>query len=816
MDNDFLMDLENFEQISEIGMGATSHTYKYKKKGTQEFYCVKIFINRLSSVEEQKRFDLEISIMRESKHPSVISLCGYNYALPGNDRPIIITKFYPKSLENYIKRTSNVPLAENPPNISLSKRYIIILGIAEAMKYLNSKDVVHRDLKPANILLDENDYPIICDFGISKLESQVLRTGLGTPQYMAPEIDVDDEENHRYTNKVDVFSFAILFYELYVLGPAYPDFVDRNQAFSLYTKVQKGKRPNLDLIDKKIIKDFIEKCWDKDPNNRPSFDEIVDQIKMKEFQEAMEADENEVTKYLSIIEDPLENQPDSLNDIKQQAIAGDVNKMLEYTDIMYKKLNKTEALKFYNMAANNTNAKASRLYALLLIEMYKDENHISEASKHIKFAAENGDFEALQTIIQNPLFQYDTNEIIGYYKKCADNENADACFIYANMLYDGDAIKQNKEEALEYFIKAANKGNLVANLRAALMLEEGDGVIQKKDKAEIYFRNGINKNDADTIFYYAFSILKSGYSEIRKNELVDNFKLSANLQNVNGMLCYAIILQNGYFDVQRKLIEAKDLIDKAKKASTESSAKLSFNIASQIFRGEINKFVTKDAVLFLKNAAENGNIDAMYYYSLYLYANGEEETNDDDDDTEDIYVKAISLFKKAINNMHPEAIIDQTYMLNKFGDKIFEKKSKDCYIDGLKEATIRIIIKNAKIVPRDEALKYLNWAIKMGSQKARGVYCEVHGIFHNMFYQIEEVRVNYKKDEIEHAIAVIVNACTKENKKKLIRHLKKIGVQNINDTFNEIDKAYYFVYNKRLDGNIIRKILNDFLEDSDF
>ena len=116
----------------------------------------------------------------------------------------------------------------------------------------------------------------------------------------------------------------------------------------------------------------------------------------------------------------------------------------------------------------------------------------------------------------------------------------------------------------------------------------------------------------------------------------------------------------------------------------------------------------------------------MYYYSLYLYANGEEETNDDDDDTEDIYVKAISLFKKSINNMHPEAIIDQTYMLNKFGDKIFEKKSKDCYIDGLKEATIRIIIKNAKIVPRDEALKYLNWAIKMGSQKARGVYSEVH------------------------------------------------------------------------------------------
>lgn len=57
----------------------------------------------------------------------------------------------------------------------------------------------------------------ITDFGTSRTtikEATVnLTKGLGTPQYMAPEI-LKGEGNNRYVNKVDVYSFGILTYEV--------------------------------------------------------------------------------------------------------------------------------------------------------------------------------------------------------------------------------------------------------------------------------------------------------------------------------------------------------------------------------------------------------------------------------------------------------------------------------------------------------------------------------------------------------------------------------------------------------------------------
>ena len=63
------------------------------------------------------------------------------------------------------------------------------------MQFLHKNNIIHRDLKPSNILLDDDLYPKIADFGFSKklhqnLESLSLKSNemKGTPAYMAPEI----------------------------------------------------------------------------------------------------------------------------------------------------------------------------------------------------------------------------------------------------------------------------------------------------------------------------------------------------------------------------------------------------------------------------------------------------------------------------------------------------------------------------------------------------------------------------------------------------------------------------------------------------
>lgn len=113
------------------------------------------------------------------------------------------------SLDKYFKE-------ERPPTqLNSKQKYIILFGIALGMKTLHKQSIIHRDLKPGNILLDSNFYPYIGDFGISFISdisaSQILMNSqVGTPLYQVPEILSDEP----YTNKVDVFSFSLIAYQL--------------------------------------------------------------------------------------------------------------------------------------------------------------------------------------------------------------------------------------------------------------------------------------------------------------------------------------------------------------------------------------------------------------------------------------------------------------------------------------------------------------------------------------------------------------------------------------------------------------------------
>ena len=60
----------------------------------------------------------------------------------------------------------------------------------DAIKWLLQNDIAHRDLKLENVLIDENGYLVIIDFGIAKKiqGNDITQTVCGTLGYMAPEI----------------------------------------------------------------------------------------------------------------------------------------------------------------------------------------------------------------------------------------------------------------------------------------------------------------------------------------------------------------------------------------------------------------------------------------------------------------------------------------------------------------------------------------------------------------------------------------------------------------------------------------------------
>ena len=140
-------------------------------------------------------------------HPSVVKFIGYsplNFTnADDRHKPLMMMEFAQKgSLHSIIQKVKKGIKIEGWDD---TKRLMVIYGIAASMSYLHSKDILHRDLKPHNILIDNDFYPKLTDFGlsieISKISGEKEKCVKGTANYIAPEIWKDI----KYSKSSDVY-----------------------------------------------------------------------------------------------------------------------------------------------------------------------------------------------------------------------------------------------------------------------------------------------------------------------------------------------------------------------------------------------------------------------------------------------------------------------------------------------------------------------------------------------------------------------------------------------------------------------------------
>eukprot|EP01106_Pelomyxa_sp_JSP_P005180 TRINITY_DN1824_c0_g1_i4.p1 TRINITY_DN1824_c0_g1~~TRINITY_DN1824_c0_g1_i4.p1 ORF type:complete len:118 (-),score=28.13 TRINITY_DN1824_c0_g1_i4:88-405(-) len=93
-----------------------------------------------------------------------------------------------------------------------------------------------------------------------------MTTGIGTPAFMAPEI----LERGTYNTAADVYSFAILTYQIITEKEPFVDFAS---VWKISDWVVSGKRLPLDGVPDKLG-DIITQCWDPKPQSRPQFKEL--------------------------------------------------------------------------------------------------------------------------------------------------------------------------------------------------------------------------------------------------------------------------------------------------------------------------------------------------------------------------------------------------------------------------------------------------------------------------------------------------------------------------------------------------------------
>jgi NIMA (never in mitosis gene a)-related kinase 1/4/5 len=95
-------------------------------------------------------------------------------------------------------------------------RYLI--QFLKSLKYLHEKGICHRDIKAANTFIAEDGSIKVGDMNVSKtLNKGNLKTQIGTPYYMSPEI----WHNRPYDFSSDIWSLGCLIYELCALQPPF-------------------------------------------------------------------------------------------------------------------------------------------------------------------------------------------------------------------------------------------------------------------------------------------------------------------------------------------------------------------------------------------------------------------------------------------------------------------------------------------------------------------------------------------------------------------------------------------------------------------
>jgi serine/threonine protein kinase len=238
-------------------------------------------------------FVREVETLIKLQHPCVIRFLGWS--LRGSTMAEI-------RMELAERGDLDAPLqlswlGRAPPSWNGTVISKMICDIVMAMRYMHSRGIIHVDLKPQNILLDRHWRAKIGDFGLSRWMLSVCdeSSRLCTAQYAAPEQlgssvtygeRVTCDGKFPYNEKVDVFAFGVILYEILCRRAAFQD---------------RGRErfPEVPTRIGGVMKNLIERCWSRDPSDRPSFGAIFEELEGCGFQFLADADGDEVAKSVS-------------------------------------------------------------------------------------------------------------------------------------------------------------------------------------------------------------------------------------------------------------------------------------------------------------------------------------------------------------------------------------------------------------------------------------------------------------------------------------------------------------------------------------
>ena len=199
-----------YELKEMVGAGGMASIYKGFDEKLSRWVAIKIVPIQTNDGGDETmlaRFQQEAKAIAALRHRNILTIYSY-----GEEQgwAYIVMEYVPGgSLKDRI---------EKKKLFTWQEALTITIPVAQALAFAHERQIIHRDIKPANILMPQDDWPLLADFGLAKMQQSsgnkpnLTMPGqvLGTMAYAAPEQIQEGEIDSR----VDIYSLAIVFYEL--------------------------------------------------------------------------------------------------------------------------------------------------------------------------------------------------------------------------------------------------------------------------------------------------------------------------------------------------------------------------------------------------------------------------------------------------------------------------------------------------------------------------------------------------------------------------------------------------------------------------
>eukprot|EP00392_Amoebophrya_sp_AT5.2_P011771 g11856.t1 len=219
------MSLGDFEMIRSLGVGSFGRVKFAKMLSDGSPVAVKFMKkHEIIKLKQVDHINQERNLMSQIKHPFIVEMKGSFK----DDRfvYIVMEVVTGGELFTHLRKANRFP-------DETAKFYSG--HVAEAFHHIHTLNIVHRDLKPENLLIMNNGYSKLTDFGFAKVVEPGSRTYTlcGTPEYIAPEVLL----NKGHSKPVDWWTLGILIYEMVVGQPPFCD----EDPMNIYQRILAGK-----------------------------------------------------------------------------------------------------------------------------------------------------------------------------------------------------------------------------------------------------------------------------------------------------------------------------------------------------------------------------------------------------------------------------------------------------------------------------------------------------------------------------------------------------------------------------------------------